>query len=126
MPVTTRWIKEILEITLQGANPPEDVIGGFERAVADPASPEKFFVLLDVRKSESLATRPKEDIIRVAEHLGPYKQRVERVAVLATEDVHFGLSRMGAVYSEAKGVLTDVFRDRDKAVAWLRGDARPE
>lgn len=69
-----------------------------------------------------LATRPTDEIIRVAEYVGPYKDRVLRCAVLASSDVHFGLGRMGAVYSEAKGVVTSVFRDHDEALAWLRND----
>jgi hypothetical protein len=39
--------------------------------------------------------------------------------VLATENVHFGLSRLGAVYSETAGVMTSVFRDREEAIQWL-------
>jgi hypothetical protein len=34
--------------------------------------------------------------------------------------VHFGLSRLGAVYSETAGVMTSVFpRPEDEAINWL-------
>ena len=119
MPVSYRIQKDIVEIVLEGENPPEAVIECFHRALADPATPAKFLILLDVRKSTSLATRPTQDIIRVAEYIGPYKERIPRCAVLATENVHFGLSRLGAVYSETAGVMTSVFRDHNEAVTWL-------
>jgi hypothetical protein len=56
----------------------------------------------------------------VAEFLGPYAGRIGgRVAVVAPSDVHFGLSRMGAVHSEQVGVAARVFRTADEALRWL-------
>jgi hypothetical protein len=125
MPVTYRIDQNIVQLTFEGENEPDAVIATFDRALLDPTSPPRFALLVDVRKSTSLASRATEDIIRVASHLGPHKDRVSRCAVLATEDVHFGLGRMGAVYSEAGGVMTNVFRDRDEALAWLRSAPKP-
>jgi hypothetical protein len=77
---------------------------------------------VDVRESSSLATRPTSEIIKVAEYLGPFQDRVKRCAVLATENIHFGLSRLGAVYSETAGVMTSVFRDKEEAISWLHSE----
>lgn len=122
MTVSYRVNNGVVEMVLEGENSPDAVIQCFNEAIDDPATPQTFGLFLDVRKSTSLATRPTADIIRVAEHLGPHKDRVQRCAVLATEQVHFGLSRLGAVYSETAGVMTSVFRDRDEALKWLRGE----
>ena len=122
MPVTYRVADGVIEMTLEGESTPDAVIECFDRALQDAATPAKFALFLDVRRSTSLATRPTTEIIRVAEHLGPNKDRVTRCAVLATENIHFGLSRLGAVYSETAGVMTSVFRDREEALAWLRGE----
>ena len=119
MPTSYRLIDDVVQISLVGKNSPDDVIQTFHEALDNPATPTPFFLLVDVRESTSLATQPTSEIIRVAEHLGPYKDRVARCAVLATANVHFGLSRLGAVYSETAGVMTSVFRDRDEALAWL-------
>ena len=119
MPATYHVQGDVVEMSLVGDCPPDEVIQTFHEALEDPATPSRFVLLLDVRKSTSLATRSTADIIRVAEHLGPHKDRVTRCGVLATENVHFGLSRLGAVYSETAGVMTSVFRDRDEALAWL-------
>jgi len=121
MPVTYRLQDDVVTIALEGENSPDAVIQCFHEALEDPAVPAQFFLMLDVHKSTSLATRPTPEIIRVAEYIGPFKDRVTRCAVLATENVQFGLSRLGAVYSETAGVMTSVFRDRDEAVSWLHG-----
>jgi len=123
MPVTYRIEGDIAEMSFEGAFPLEDVFAAFHRMLEDPACPEQIRILLDVRKSATLATRPTDEIIRVAEYVGPYKDRVLRCAVVAAADVHYGLGRMGAVYSEAKGVMTRVFRDRAEASAWLKGES---
>jgi SpoIIAA-like len=120
MPVTYRIEGDVVEMVFDGEIPLEDIFKTFHQMIDDPACPEKFRILLDVRKSVSLATRPTEEIIKVAEYVGPYKDRVIRCAVVAAADVHYGLGRMGAVYSEAKGVVTSVFRDREEAMTWLR------
>lgn len=122
MPVSYRIHDDMVELTLEGENSPDAVMEIFDEALDDPKTPQQFALFVDVRKSTSLATRPTSDIIRVAEHLGPHKERVTRCAVLATENVHFGLSRLGAVYSETAGVMTSVFRDKEEALAWLRGE----
>src|SRR5262249_24842211 len=119
MSVTYRINDDVVEMTLNGTSTPDDVIKEFHKALEDSATPEEFVLLLDVRNSTSLAMRPTAEIIRVAEYLGPFQDRVKRCAVVATENIHFGLSRLGAVYSETAGVMTSVFRDKDEAVNWL-------
>jgi hypothetical protein len=119
MPVTYRVQNDVVEMSLNGESTPDEVIQTFNHAAEDPATPGQFVLLVDVRKSTTLASRPTADIIRVAEYLGPFQDRVKRCAVLATENVHFGLSRLGAVYSETAGVMTSVFRDREEALEWL-------
>ena len=42
------------------------------------------------------------------------------VAIYAKDDIPFALSRMWMVYVEAAGWKTDVFRQKSKAVAWLK------
>jgi hypothetical protein len=120
MPVTYRIDGGLAEMLLEGECPPDEVIQTFHRILDDPACPAKFALLLDVSGSTTLATRATDEIIRVASYIGPFRDRVHRCAVVATEDVQFGLSRLGAVYSESAGVMTSTFRDRGEALEWLR------
>ena len=46
-----------------------------------------------------------------------------RSAFVASRDLEFGLLRMFATLRETKGALTSVFRDKQKAVEWLRNDS---
>jgi len=119
MSVTYHLNEDVVEMTLNGTSAIDEVIQTFHEALDDTKTPEEFVLLLDVRNSTSLATRPTSEIIKVAEYLGPFQDRVKRCAVLATENIHFGLSRLGAVYSETAGVMTSVFRDKEEAIDWL-------
>ena len=122
MPVTYRIDGGLADMVLEGDCPPDEVIQTFHRILDDPACPARFVLLLDVSSSTTLATRATDEIVRVASHVGPYKDRLTRCAVVATEDVQFGLSRLGAVYSESAGVMTSAFRTRGEALEWLRRD----
>jgi hypothetical protein len=107
-------------LELVGKYEPDDVIKTFESALNDPKCPNPASLLVDVRRSETLATAEISDIRRVAEYVGPFARRVGgRVAVVASSDVHFGLSRLGSVYTETVGVEAQVFRDVESAVSWL-------
>jgi len=122
MSATYRLNDDVVEMTLNGTTGIEEVIQTFHKALDDSNTPEEFVLLVDVRESSSLATRPTSEIIKVAEYLGPFQDRVKRCAVLATENIHFGLSRLGAVYSETAGVMTSVFRDKEEAISWLHSE----
>lgn len=120
MAVTYSWEGPLLRLKLEGTYEPEDVVREFEAALADLRAPEKIVLLVDTTRSESLGSRTPSQIRLVAEALKPHSDRIGgRCAIVAFEDVHFGLSRMGSVYSEAAGVETEVFRSEEAALAWL-------
>lgn len=124
MGVEYRIADGVLTMTFEGIYEPRDVVNRFLEAMSDPACPRPVALLVDVSRSESLATRPAMEIRSVAEFLGPYADRIGgRCAVVAPSDVHFGLSQMGSVHTERVGVTSRVFRTRDEALAWLRAPA---
>ncbi|UCD31295.1 MAG: hypothetical protein JSW04_12000 [Desulfobacterales bacterium] len=41
------------------------------------------------------------------------------IALIATTDLQFGISRMYQAYVEDSGFLTEIFRDRNSAVEWI-------
>ena len=45
-----------------------------------------------------------------------------RVALLVTDDLQYGISRMGATTNEFRNPNIRVFRDRDDAVAWVSSE----
>jgi hypothetical protein len=120
MPVLYNIQGNLLRMEFVGQYEPDDIIKTFVAAMNDPACPNPAALLVDVRRSEILATAPVAEIRRVAEFLGPYAARIGgRCAMVASSDVHFGLSRLGSVYSEGVGVEVQVFRDLESAAVWL-------
>jgi len=103
-----------------GTYEPDDIIRQLEEALTEAPPLEKIALLVDTTRSEVLGTRSPSQIRHVAQALAPYAERIGgRCAIVAREDIHFGLSRMGSVYSESVGVETEVFRTDDEALAWL-------
>lgn len=120
MPVEYSIRGGVLTLEMVGIYEPRDMVRAFLEAMDDPECPQPVGLLLDVSRSESLATRPAQEIRKMAEYLGPYSDRIGgRVAVVAPEDVQFGLSRIGAAHSEGIGVNARVFRSAAEAVRWL-------
>ena len=120
MPVTYSWDGPLLRLTLAGTYEPEDIVRQFQAALADPRAVEKAALLVDLARSESIGTRSPGQIRFVAQALEPHTARIRgRCAIVAPEDVQFGLGRMGSVYSESVGVETEVFRTEDEALTWL-------
>ena len=121
MPVIHAWEGTLLRMSFVGVYEPEDIIRQFETALAEALS-EKIALLVDTTRSEVLGTRSPNQIRLVAQALAPYAERIGgRCAIVATEDIHFGMSRMGSVYSESVGVETEVFRTEEEALAWIGG-----
>jgi len=120
MPVSYQLRGRLLKLECVGTYESDEIARQFVTAMADPACPNQVALLLDVTRSESLATRPAPDIRRVAEFLKDYSGKIGgRCAVVAESDVHFGLSRLGSVYSEGIGVEARAFRDLGGAMKWL-------
>ncbi len=123
MPVTYRIADDVLTLELAGryeiADIPRQLVAGLD----DPVCPRPASLLIDVSRSEELAQRPTADILRIAAMLGPHAERIGgRCAVFAPSPVHFGLSRMGSHAAESVGVEARVFRTREAALRWLRGE----
>jgi len=119
MAVTYSFEDGLVKLDCVGVYPSAEVLVKFLSALEDPGCPARFGLLFDVSRSESLRSRPVDEIKTVAEFLGPHAERVERVAVVAGAEAQFGLSQMGAVYSEDVGIETRVFRSEDAAREWL-------
>jgi hypothetical protein len=117
----------IITMEFVGTYEPRDVVSRFLDALADPDCPTPAGLLIDVRRSESLATRPAGDIRMVAEFLVPYSDRIGgRCAVVALTNAHFDQSQIGALRGQAAGISAQVFRTTEEAIAWLNGSSVTE
>ena len=120
MPVTYQIDGRLVRLICVGSYAPRDLRQIFLAALADPEFPQDAAFVLDVTQSESLQQRTTDEIRATAYFLEPHVDKIGgRCAIVATSDVHYGLSRMGAVFSEDIGAEVQVFRSLDEAYAWI-------
>lgn len=126
MPVRYTFSGNLFRMNLEGAYTPEEMMKTFKQALNDPLFPDDARFLLDVRKSLKLSERSYNDIKSVAQFFAAHSDRVSgRCAIVADQEVHYGLSRMGATLAEIKGARIEVFRDINEAILWIGADADP-
>lgn len=119
MPVSYTFRGDVLEIRASGSYAPDEVTQAFTQALAEPGRPQLRALLYDVRDSSMIGARSTPEVrqaVTFFEGLGP--QVGQRVALLATTDVAYGVMRMVAGWAEARGIDAFVFRDADEALAW--------
>jgi hypothetical protein len=77
-------------------------------------------LLLDVSASQSLTGRTSQEVRTMAYFVSSLGDRfARRFALIAPSDLAFGLMRLGSIVTQAEGIETHVFRDRDAAMDWL-------
>lgn len=119
MAVTYAFVGEVLEVRASGAYHPGDVERAFRDALADPARPTLRALLYDVRDSavvEQRTTPDVRDAVAFFKGLGPHVG--QRIALLVSTDVAFGIMRMVAAWADGAGIEAEVFRDARAALAW--------
>lgn len=102
----------------------DDVLRHFEQLRADPSTPDRLDVLLDLEGMTSIPeSTDLHQVTRAVDRL-TVKLRWGACAIVASRDSLFGMSRMFAVFSEGLFAQTQVFRERQAAERWLAA-ARP-
>lgn len=119
MPVTYQFDDRIVVLEIAGSCSIMDILGGFERASADAAFPEEAVLLVKFIGVKEIFTRTVQEInamTNLASLAGRYHYRM---AVVAPEDLAFGLMRMGSIGADDRGISVGVFRDDASARVWL-------
>jgi len=111
---------DTLRIVGEGDYTAQDLKDLLLAVIADPRTRPGMSTLMDIRQSE--AKRTTDELVAMADFLGSKRDRAVplRCAVVATGDLHFGLSRMVSVYLERYGVDLRVFREIEAAEYWIR------
>lgn len=120
MPVLYAFRGDVLELRAIGSYALAEVTGTFRLALADPARPTLRALLCDVRESQVVGTRTTPEVRDTAVAFSGLSHEVgQRIALLASSDVGYGVMRMLAAWAEACGSIDiAVFRDADEAFAW--------
>ncbi len=99
-----------------GAISAADILEARDQIVAHPDFRNDFDSILDVTQVETVIATSAElaELVRTTP-LG----RDSRVAMVASTELAFGLSRLSATHAEVSGREARVFRDMSEAMAWL-------
>ena len=120
MPVTYHFDGCTVALRMTGLYETADVRAAFLAALAEPDRPEVAGLLFDVRGSQSLARRTADQVRTMAQFIASHADRFgRRLALVADNDVAFGLMRLASVGVEQHGVEASVFRDVAEAERWL-------
>ena len=119
MPVSYAFRGDVLELRASGTYAPDEVAQAFSRALSDPERPVLRALLYDVRDSSVVGGRSTPDVRKAVTFFESLGHQVgQRVALLATTDVAYGVMRMVAAWAEGRNIDASVFRDADEAFAW--------
>jgi hypothetical protein len=89
----------------------DDIPKTILNALADSSCPANSSILVDLSESRSIYKRSSEDVIIMARSLVPLGKRFNnRIALVAPNDLQYGLMRMGTSFSEELGMTAEVFR----------------
>ncbi|MFL5562696.1 MAG: hypothetical protein ACJ79K_14595 [Gemmatimonadaceae bacterium] len=119
MPVPYAFVGNILEIRVTGNYMPRDVEAAFRQAFADPARPTLRALLYDARDSAVIGERTTPDVREAIRFFEGLREHIgQRVALLASTDVAYGVMRMVAGWAAAAGLEAEVFREPAEALDW--------
>lgn len=124
MPITCDFRPDVkLAVFSQvGVVPDDEFLSSYRRFLQDPRLSKSFNLLVDLRRTCS-SSRSSGALRKLAEFMQEMytdKTVLPKVAVIAPEDLSFGLARMYEVFTSHLSWDFAVFRAPDVALAWLR------
>src|SRR5512145_637165 len=105
MPVTYSFDERIVVMHMHGTYSVQDLQRGILEALADTACPSSPVLMFDLRESLSLPDRTPDEVRDMARFLGVNGDRFgRRLGMVTSNDISYGLMRLGAATVEAYGV----------------------
>jgi hypothetical protein len=122
MPVGYDFDGDVIVVRMVGKYTTHEMKSVILDALDDARLPQRAVLLFDLRESRSLQDRTADEVRDMAQFLASHGRRFSnRLAMVTTGDLAFGLMRLGAVAAETGGLTAEVFRDIGTAKAWLSG-----
>jgi hypothetical protein len=111
----------IVIVRVAGQYPPEDAKTVLEAALPGTAHPEVRGTLIDLRESESIDTRGRDEMESFGAFLGSLRRQLGgRLAIVVRSDAAYSLTRVAAVWAGADGLVVHIDRNERRALAWLQ------
>jgi hypothetical protein len=120
MPVRYRFDSNIVVIETIGEYSMEEFRTTILDSLNDSQRPTNPFLLIDLTQSVSIYNRSSEDIKTMARFVASLGDRFSnRIAMVGSKDLPYGMMRMGSAGSEERGIEAEVFRSFAEARKWL-------
>ena len=122
MPIDLRIDRDagILYTTIRGEVTVDEIVDAFNKLFQSPDFRPGLSGLADLR--ESRITSSLSNVRRLAELMIENRDRIgpSRTAIVVDSDIDYGMARMFEVFAEQSMAETQVFKDIDQAMIWLK------
>ncbi|MGO9481707.1 MAG: STAS/SEC14 domain-containing protein [Candidatus Kryptoniota bacterium] len=120
MPVKYRFDSDIVVVEMVGEYSMDELRAAILNSLADPERPGNSFLLINLTESQSIHERSSSEVATMARFVASLGKRFNnRIALVAPDDLPFGLMRMSSAGSEQRGIRSQVFRTLAEARKWL-------
>ena len=120
MPVTSRHDDNIIVIEMSGEYSHEEARTVIYNTFMERSHPKNAVLLIDLTESKSINQRSSENIIALADYINSFREYYNnRLALVAPDNLKYGLMRMTAATGERLGIEINIFREYSKARKWL-------
>ena len=120
MPVSYSFDSHIVVVRAVGSYSTDELKAATLASLADAEVPSRPVLMFDLRESQVLTERTAGQLEDMALFLADLAPRFgNRLAMLVSSTVGYGLMRMGSAYAESDESKPEVFRDYDEARRWL-------
>lgn len=121
MPVTYSLSEGILCAELSSYYSNAEIIDCLEEALDDEGFKPGMNILIDATRSARARTT--DEVLELVNWIRTKRDRLGmRCAIVASTDVHYGMSRMLAYYVDSHGVSVEVFRNMEDGVHWVSAE----
>ena len=120
MPVKYRFDSSIVVIEMVDEYSVDDIRTTILNSLADSSREPNSCLLIDLSKSRSISERSSEDVKMMANIVASLGGRFNnKIALVAPDDLMYGLMRMSSAGAEERGIRSEVFRRYEEARKWL-------
>ena len=120
MPVQYRFDSKIVIIELIGEYSMDDLRKTILNSFADSHCPSDSVLVINLAESQSIYHRSSEDVRAMARYVASLGKRFNnRIALVAPDDLQYGLMRMSSVGSDERGIQSGIFRTFAEARKWI-------
>jgi hypothetical protein len=120
MPVLARFDENIIVIEMMGEYTIEELRSVIFKTFSDTLRPQNGVLLIDLSQAQSIYQRSSEMVNTMAHFIASYAQYFNnRVALIAPDELKYGLMRMSSAPAESLGIQVEIFKEYLPAREWL-------